>query len=279
MNIDSDKALAFFHLAKEGSFSKASKSLGITQSALSQKIARLEDELEMTLVIRASKELVLTPSGQELIRYYQTKIELDQSFFNSTSSGAGYEGGLSVASYSSIMRSVLMPILAHLSPELSLRYRLVTKEVYELEELLLSGRVNFILTTEMVNRENVINELIGEEELVHIKPKNARTHLPFFDHDEQDATTFRYFREVKKEIRIERSFMDDIYGIIDAVRNGLGQAIVSKHLVRDLRDVEMVNYRAKVKDRVYLVYFDKVYYPKRDQLFLSLVRKQFVKAL
>ncbi|PIP90534.1 MAG: hypothetical protein COW01_10545 [Bdellovibrionales bacterium CG12_big_fil_rev_8_21_14_0_65_38_15] len=279
MNIDSDKAKAFYQLALDGSFSKASKSLCISQPALSQKIARLEDELEMTLVIRSSKELVLTSSGLELVRYYKTKIELDKSFYRSISLTSGSLGELSVAGYSSIIRSALIPVMAKAQSESRVRFNLISKEVHELSDLLLSGKVDFVITTEMINRENIVNILIAEEELVHIMPRSRDVTLPFLDHDEKDSTTFHYFKKIKKEMKIERSFMDDIYGIIDGVKKGLGQAIVSNHLVRDCDEISKINHRDKVKTKVYLSYFEKVYYPKHHITFLEIIKKDFKKYL
>lgn len=62
MNI---KALTYFlEIAKEKSFTKASKNLFVCQSALSKSIKTFEFELGTTLIDRTSKEFKLTPEGQ-----------------------------------------------------------------------------------------------------------------------------------------------------------------------------------------------------------------------
>lgn len=279
MDIDSGKAHAFFSLAKEGSFSRAARVLGISQSALSQKIARLENELETTLVIRSSRELQLTNSGRELVRYYKTKIELDRSFLHAIARVQGRSGELSVAGFSSIFRSALIPITAKLQKNSQFRFNLSSREIYELEGLLLSGKADFIITTDEVNREHVHNLLIGEEELVHVLPKNGDEGLPFLDHDERDSTTFQFFKLMGKERKIERSFLDDIYGIIEGVREGLGQAIVSKHLVNKIKDMQLVEYRKKVRQKVFLSYFDQTYFPKHHRDFINSMEIEFKKYL
>lgn len=284
MNIDSDKSKAFFQLAIDESFSKASKSLGISQSALSQKIAKLEDELEITLAIRSPKKIVITEAGHELIRYYKTKIELDESFLNSISYSSMAYGHFKIGSFSSITRSVLLKVLKNI-PSYDLKdtqFSILTKETYELKSFLLSGKVDFLITTEEINRENIINKLIGEEETVHIRPKGKgfkALDLPFLDHDEQDSTTFSFLKEQKKPINIKRNYLSDIYAIIDGVENGMGQAVVSKHLISKNKNIEIVNYRKKVKSPVFLSYFYKVYYTPLHKKLIQAIESNFEKYL
>ena len=62
MNI---KSLTYFiEVAKEKSFTKASKNLFVCQSALSKSIKNFEFELDITLIDRTSKEFKLTPEGE-----------------------------------------------------------------------------------------------------------------------------------------------------------------------------------------------------------------------
>lgn len=64
MNI---KSLNYFiEVAKEKSFTNASKNLFICQSALSKAIKNFENELDITLIDRTSKNFKLTPEGQLL---------------------------------------------------------------------------------------------------------------------------------------------------------------------------------------------------------------------
>jgi LysR family transcriptional regulator, chromosome initiation inhibitor len=64
-------------ISKTGSFSKAAISLGISQSAISQRIKELEHAIRRPLIVR-NKPLVLTPSGTVVCRYAQRYAELSQ---------------------------------------------------------------------------------------------------------------------------------------------------------------------------------------------------------
>lgn len=56
----------FIEVAKEGSFTKASKNLFVCQSALSKSIKSFENDLDIKLIDRTSKNFKLTPEGQLL---------------------------------------------------------------------------------------------------------------------------------------------------------------------------------------------------------------------
>lgn len=60
------RLIPFAHAAREGSFSRAAQRLGVSQSAVSQQVARLEADIGQTLLIREREGLRLTATGQEL---------------------------------------------------------------------------------------------------------------------------------------------------------------------------------------------------------------------
>lgn len=62
MNIESLKY--FYMIAKEGNISGVAKAVHLSQSALSQQIQKLENDLGKKLLIRSNKGVALTPTGQ-----------------------------------------------------------------------------------------------------------------------------------------------------------------------------------------------------------------------
>ena len=71
MKLNSAQLEAFLVVAKTLHFTKAANLLHVTQSALSQRIAKLEEELETTLFIRDRNSIRLTESGQQVLRFCQ----------------------------------------------------------------------------------------------------------------------------------------------------------------------------------------------------------------
>ena len=69
MNFPYDQALAFYAVAKRGSFSKAAAELFRSQSAVSMQVAKLETALGQRLLDRTTKRITLTEAGHILLRY------------------------------------------------------------------------------------------------------------------------------------------------------------------------------------------------------------------
>ncbi|MBC07939.1 LysR family transcriptional regulator ArgP [Thalassospira sp.] len=60
-----------------GSFEKAARALGLTQSAISQRVKLLEERLGQPLIVRA-KPIAATAAGQRLLAHYQSVRLLEQ---------------------------------------------------------------------------------------------------------------------------------------------------------------------------------------------------------
>ncbi|MEM1283614.1 MAG: LysR family transcriptional regulator [Chlamydiota bacterium] len=72
---------AFLIIAETGSFTKASKTVGRTQSAISQQIAKLEKSIDRTLFKRGSR-VTLTPEGEIFLAYAKQVLELHQELLD-----------------------------------------------------------------------------------------------------------------------------------------------------------------------------------------------------
>jgi len=66
----------FLAVAQEKSFSRAAQRLHRTQSAISQTISRLEEELGETLFDRSSRDGTLTDAGRLLVEYAEELLNL-----------------------------------------------------------------------------------------------------------------------------------------------------------------------------------------------------------
>ncbi|WP_267202607.1 LysR family transcriptional regulator [Limosilactobacillus kribbianus] len=62
-----NRLLAFLAIIKTGSFTAAARELGYTQSAVSQMINALEEELGVKLLARSQHHVQLTPAGKQLL--------------------------------------------------------------------------------------------------------------------------------------------------------------------------------------------------------------------
>ncbi len=79
MSINLEWYKVFYHVVQAGSFSKAAKTLYVSQSAISQTIKQLEHELNQQLLIRLPRGIKLSPSGEVLFSHIEPAFNLISS--------------------------------------------------------------------------------------------------------------------------------------------------------------------------------------------------------
>lgn len=258
---------AFLAAARAGNFSQAASELHITQSALSQRIKALEEELNQTLFLRMPRGVRPTDAGTRLLRYCQARDRLEEELLSDlTGPSEGQLGGsLRIGGYSSIVRSVLLPALAPLLRENpAVQPHFQNAEMRDLPELLLSGSVDFVVMDRPFSRSDLEIHKLGEEEVVVI---DGRDHPApngvYLDHDPDDPTTAQYFNQQGDETpSFRRAFLDEVYALLDGAALGMGRAVISKHLVENDPRVVIVDEFKPIRVPVLLHYFRQPFYTR-----------------
>ena len=268
---------AFFMVSQTKNFSRAAEKLLITQSALSQRIMNLESELGTSLFIRDRAGLQLTEIAHKLLRYYQTKSALEDEFFTSLNSKDSLLSGIvRIGSFSSIMRSVLIPSLADLLRENSgLRLNVVTRELRSLPDMLRTGEIDFMVLDYTIDREDLASIELGQEVNILVESKLHKSPDIYLDHDEHDQITLKYLKATgKKASTVKRRYLDDVYGLIDGVKLGLGRAVLPKHLVAADPDLRILDPQKTLKLPVVLHFYHQPYYTKLHQAVVHALTEQ-----
>jgi len=285
MALSSLQLEAFLAVTRERSFSAAAKGLAITQSALSQRVLNLEQDLGVTLLIRESTGLRLTESGEKLLYYCQSKELLENEFLAGLKSKTELSGLVRIAAFSTITQSVLIPLLGDfvkLHPAVQLE--MINAELREIPALLTSGRADFVFTTSPIEKQGLETHLLGHEENVLIQPTNKKYRDDvFLDHDSEDATTFDFFKlQGKKSQTWKRSYLNDIYTLIEGVKAGMGRAVVPLHIVKHIKGIEVSAGSKVMLTPIYLNYYAQAFYTELQkkvlERFLSDLPKNFKKS-
>ncbi len=257
---------AFLKTAQEKNMTKAAKLLGVTQSALSQRIALLEDDLETTLFFRENKNLILTESGEGLLSYAKNLESIEDEFLESFQKGSDeVKGEIRIAGFSSVMRSVVLPAIRPILKKYpQLKIDLQVHEMMELPEILKSQKADIVLLDYHWRKKGIASIEVGVEEYVEIKSsKHEVAANLYLDHGPHDNITLSFFHEHGKSIaKIERNYFNDVYGIIDAVESGFGKAIMSKHLIVDNSKIKVNKSLSSLKRPVVIHYYENSFYPK-----------------
>lgn len=112
MNVDPNLLITFVAVADHGNFSAAASHLGVTRSAVSQAIRRLEDRLGVMLVMRTTRATNLTEAGARLrARLAGPLAEIDAALGEAT--GGQRPSGLLRLAVTSIAERILSgPLVA-----------------------------------------------------------------------------------------------------------------------------------------------------------------------
>lgn len=236
MKLNTDRLNAFFQVALERNFHQAADTLCITQSALSQRILKLEQEIKTKLLVRGSDGISLTEAGSILFEYIRDLQLKEHDVLNAmTGRSSAASGIIRIASFSSVLRSVVMPALGSLiksNPDIFVEF--FSRELRELPGLLESGEVDFIISDDSAHASNLVSIALGVERLIHIRCKGKVPTQPptFLDHDVEDMTTYNFFKaQGMHDLDIQRNFFDDVYGLLDGVKLGFGEAVISAHIL------------------------------------------------
>lgn len=282
MKLNSAQLEAFFTVAQQQNFTKAAEILHVTQSALSQRIAKLEEELETTLFIRDRTTIRLTEYGEQVLRYCQLSQNAESELLkNLKNDRTDLAGVLRIAGFSSVNNSLLIPALNSLmsdNPRLSIQ--LMTREMRDLEPLLRSAQADYIITNQLTESSHLECLLLGYEENVLVRSKKHKDQKIYLNHDENDPLTEMYFRKFKLKLdSLNMRYLDDVYGLIEGVRNGYGLAVLPLHLIENFKELEVIEPAKVLKTPVYLVYFVQPYYRKIHSFVLDALLDYFKKAL
>lgn len=163
-DLDLGALRSFVTIAEVGSMTRAANRLHKTQSAISMQIKRLEDILDMTLFERNSKGMAPTPSGDQLLRYANQILSLNDEAWNKMTSPE-YEGQVSLGVPVDIITPYIPKVLCAFNRSFPrVRVNLKSSRTLELLDEFQQGLHDIVLTTEVHPGEN--GEVLSKQRVV-----------------------------------------------------------------------------------------------------------------
>lgn len=148
MRIDFLGLEAFLNIAELGSFQQAASRLNLSQTALSHRMKKLEEDLGLRLLARTTRQVSLTPAGLDLLpKARQIVDELSQSFETLREEGRRHQELISIGCLPTIAVSYLPTALRAFSerfPKVSVR--VIDNSAPEIAEAVRSGAAAFGVT-------------------------------------------------------------------------------------------------------------------------------------
>lgn len=244
-NLSSSQLEAFRVVTEEKSFSLAAEKLGLTQGALSQRVAKLEKELDSRLFRRSTHGVELTESGWKVFRYCQQVSSLERELLADLNDekSESFQGLLKIVAkpmlISSVIQPVLTPLLRH-HDDLDIAFMAENSQSLEALE---REEVHFVVTDRVFERPQIDSYVLGQEHFVMVE--SARHSVPsniYLDFSVDSTYLFSLLnREGERQPNVRRRFFVDLPALLAALKQGLGRAVLPQQVISGqsgLRQVE-----------------------------------------
>ncbi len=255
--MDWDKLRVFHAVAEAGSFTHAGEMLRLSQSAVSRQISALEESLDTPLFHRHARGLVLTEQGEMLLRAVRDITgRLRQTEALITESKSKPEGPLRITCTTGLGATWLAPRIKEFVeryPHIELTLILSDNDLdLTLREADVAIRVTPPTQPDLIRRSlmTIHFHVFGSTEYLkkHGIPKTAKDldkHrlIIFGDEFRPQLPVSQWLLTAEADPAKPRRPMlrvNSVYGIYQAMRSGLGLAVVPDYMSEEVSDVVRV---------------------------------------
>lgn len=292
----SDMAI-FVTVVEQGNFSKTAKKLGVTPSAVSRQISRLEDALGIKLLQRTTRQLALTESGTITFNYCKQMVEsADQAINASRSATSTISGLLRIAAPKSLANKVLKPLFVEFLkcyPDIQLHLKVSDRILDPIHD-----GVDFLIHINDNPIEALVNVKLGQvKSLVCASPDFLSNHkLPSHPDDLKNLpciclgenladSRWRFSKNNQQTtVQVAGSYLVNHSEMRrDAIEQGLGigslpdyiaeQGIKTGKLIALLEDWQLTgNYQGYIC----LQYVQSKYLPNKNRVFIDFMKQRLL---
>lgn len=242
---------AFYWVATLKSVTRAAEKLFLTQSAMSSRIATLEEELGVLLLDRRDKQFRLTVAGMRFLVYAQRLLELQREIKSEMGSDVSRAVSMRIGAIESVLHSWLIPWIERLRvdfPELELELSVDTSPI--LADQVSRGTQDLVFAAVAASGEDVRNAalqpmkmgFIGHKRMDRKRrytlPEIAQREILTFQRGSQPhVMLLELFRQSGEEPgRIHT--VSSVSAMIQLVQGGLGIATLPLQAVQRLNGYE-----------------------------------------
>ena len=282
-----NRYIALQKIVELGSFTKAGDVLGYTQSAISQMIASLENELSIKLLYRSRTGVKLTLEGEDLFPFIERSILQYQAMHEKVNEIKGLETGI-------IRVGTISSITCHWMPQLIKGF----KELYpnveflfhqgdytSIQEWIKTGAVDFGFVTPPAVKD-IETEIVKDGEMLIVLPENhPLTNLdsiplkeiinePYILMEEGHySEPLEAFRSCGLKPNIKYTIHDD-YAIMTMVEAGLGISILAELVLRRTNyNIAIRPADPPIKRTLAIGYKDKNSLPIASKYFIEYIKE------
>ncbi|MES9852566.1 MAG: LysR family transcriptional regulator [Candidatus Thiodiazotropha sp. L084R] len=283
---------AFMAAAETENFTSAAKRTFMTQSGISQHIARLEKQVGLPLFKRVAKHVTLTDTGKRLKKYIENHCSQTEAFLGELREA--YNGVAGTVSYAMPPSCLLLPHFLLLL-EKRKQYPLIRLDVSlaldpDVVGMVLEDQIDFGLVTGIIKHPNLVYSHFCQEEyvLAAASPQmisgvsdKSIYELPSIAYPGVDIYFNSWLRHYFPRCR-DLGFLslpisgkvNSIEGAIKMVQGGLGVSVLPRHCIeKQLDNRELFEFKSEQKsplfNDIYVVSLKDYAYPQVVRLVMA----------
>ena len=283
----------FVTVIEQGNFSKAAKKLGVTPSAVSRQISRLEDALALKLLQRTTRKLALTESGKITFDYCKQMLDAAEQAVNASSSVNTIPSGLlRIAAPKSLANQVLRPLFVEFSnkyPAIKLHLKVTDRVLDPIHDA-----IDILIHINEKPIESLVNIKIGRAEQIVCASPNYLKKYGTPTHPEQlkglpciclgESVTDNRWRFTKGNqqatVQVDGNYLVNHSGMrLDAIEQGLGIGslpdYVAKQAIKDgslVPILEAWQRQGNYQGDICLQFLQSKYMPSKSRAFIDFIK-------
>ncbi len=277
---------AFVAIVEAGTVHSAADTLGLTQTAVTQRIKSLESELKLTLFLRSRRGMALTSDGTALLQYCRAAGELEGVFLSKVSGKTRGDVQLTVVGPTSAMSTrVATDCLPLYSKHPQLRLHLRSEDHSNRLELIRKGSADLAI----VPAENIPNEmdskLIKPDRYLLVASASWRGRklseilerervIDFYENDSTTTNYLKYFG-LNKQLKRDRLFVNSNQALLQLISAGVGFGTLTDSMARphiEAGSIIALNKAQAVDEPLALVWYPRTQKPEYFTALLSAIK-------
>lgn len=228
---------AFLWAARLGSFRAASERLHITQAAVANRIATLEEDIGAKLFLRDPRELRLTPVGMRLLDYGDRLLQLRREIISLGRPGRDMLGLVRIGAIETVVHTWLVGFLENLHATCpGIEVQLTSETTLALHRDLREGALDVALQTNEISGNGIISTPCLPMAMGWVGPCSAEPRQPLAELLQRPVLTMSpgsQPHEALKQLFREAGIplgkvhcVSSISALVRLVRAGFGHALV-----------------------------------------------------
>lgn len=270
---------------EKGSFTRAAEDLGYSQSAVSQTIRSLEEEMKTKLVHRGHDGLCLTTDGEAYLPYFQAFVKAEQDLNHKQKEMSGLiDETIRIGTVTSVSRN-LLPILMKAFHVLypNTHFLLRQGDYDDIHDWIKEGSVDFgflnpmyyhDLVSKVIYRDTMVavfakEHPLAQKKIVTLKDM-AKEEFILLD-EGKNSVPLKAFADHGLKPHLEYTIYDD-YSILAMVKQNMGVSILYRLVVKGFNSgIVMRPIKEPIEREIACVYVNVDEMPLAARTFLEYV--------